>query len=75
VDPCDGKHRCVNGRANAFQTWTVCDKAAQSEQSTSLDELDSTRCHAHADVLRANKLTRFHACFSAAEQTARGIQQ
>jgi hypothetical protein len=58
----------------AIQTWTVRDEAAESEQSTQLDKLDSARCHAHI-VFRAKKLTHFHARVSAAEQTTSGIQQ
>jgi hypothetical protein len=45
-----------------------------SSQHNLTSSTHSVRCHGHA-VLRANKLTRFHACVSATERTASGIQQ
>jgi hypothetical protein len=74
VDRCDGEHRCIDGCANTFQTWTVRKEAAESKQSTQFDKLDFARYHAHI-VFCAKKLASVHARVSAAEQTASGIQQ
>jgi hypothetical protein len=73
ADPHDGERCCVDGCADAFQTRTVLVVAAESEQSTQLDKLDSARCHAQV-VFHAKKLTRLPARACAAECTASGIQ-